>query len=378
MSHTKIRKFWLDEKGNPKFEGCENNIIPYHWYESGFIGSEDCRENMKKFCVNMLEGSIQPYKNIKPYKVLAKLEELIKKYCPDVDFHQDLRLKVNRTYEVYDLISENLGVPLLYEEKPDENAVIKLLEEFNAETVKAYKDKNKEYSDADVVIVDAAILMDIKGFDVLCRHEGNECIICKNENYGSNGLLNNADKSAVFLGENTTDLFYSLNRAKTPEEAVKILKNNGIKPEKITEALSLLTGEPYEFRMDPDEDLTGIKDSMQIDSGTVIATLKTGNSYLSLEVRGEVKVWFNPDKEGKPEDGEYYRYPSEFPQELKDLIAENRDWDLDSRVYVSENNWFELFKSKDEKDPVPESATVDAEGSTPAEILMMLLEYAWE
>lgn len=146
---------------------------------------------------------------------------------------------------------------------------------------------------------------------------------------------------------------------------------------------------PITFWLNPDIDMTKIKDSMQIDSGTTIATLKTKNHFISLEVRGEVKVFFNPDKNGEPTDGDYYTSPSEFPQELKDLIAENTEiyrkdedtkgiehtWSLDDRVYISENNWFEIFREEDEDDPVPNADIVDAEGLTPEEILNLMLEW---
>lgn len=146
---------------------------------------------------------------------------------------------------------------------------------------------------------------------------------------------------------------------------------------------------PITFYLNPDIDMTKIKDSMQIDSGTTIAILKTKNHFISLEVRGEVKVFFNPDKSGEPTDGDYYTSPSEFPQELKDLIAENTEiyrkdgdtkgiehtWSLDDRVYISENNWFEIFKGKNATDPVPNADVVDAEGLTPGEILSLMLEW---
>ena len=144
-----------------------------------------------------------------------------------------------------------------------------------------------------------------------------------------------------------------------------------------------------EFYFNEDIDLPNIKDSMQLDSGTTIATLKYKNNWASLEVRGEVKVFFNPKvKEGEaPTDGDYYVYPSEFPQELKDLIAGETEiyradgdikgiehnWAFDDRIYISENNWFELFVADDEDDPIPDAVVVDVEGECATEILNMLM-----
>ena len=76
------------------------------------------------------------------------------------------------------------------------------------------------------------------------------------------------------------------------------------------------------------EDMTNIKDSMELDSGTIIATLKTPEHFASLEVKGKVKVFWDP--QGKdPSRGECYRYPSEFCDELKELIKTKKFWVTD-------------------------------------------------
>ncbi len=135
------------------------------------------------------------------------------------------------------------------------------------------------------------------------------------------------------------------------------------------------------------EDLKGIRDSMQMDSETTVATLKTKNHFISLEVRGEVGVDFRE----RPEDeSETYRTPSEFPQALKDLISGKtviyredgnvegieHDWTLDDRIYVGFNNWFEVFVGQSENTLYSsgQSKVVDAEGLSGNEILGMLLE----
>ena len=138
-------------------------------------------------------------------------------------------------------------------------------------------------------------------------------------------------------------------------------------------------------------DMANIKDSMQLDSGTVIAEMDYDGYHASLEVRGEVKVWFNPncltDDNADPMDGDYYNYPSEFPKELKDIISgeampyfdgkiQREFWDTDVRVCVSDNNWFEIFLSRDRY--APDSDTVDVEGQKPSEIFDLLRDWIEE
>lgn len=99
-----------------------------------------------------------------------------------------------------------------------------------------------------------------------------------------------------------------------------------------------------EFWVNPEVAITDIKDSMEIESGTVIATLQdtiTG-TRVSLEVRGDVKIFYSP--EGfTVSDGEYYTSPVEFPKGLKELIRAGQLSKDTEHVYVSDNNWFEIF-----------------------------------
>ena len=84
---------------------------------------------------------------------------------------------------------------------------------------------------------------------------------------------------------------------------------------------------------------------MQLDSEQTICSLEDGDYEVTVEVRGEVNVTYK---------GENYRRPSEFPDELKERIANNPNvWDITapsgegvddgSNLYVGSNNWFELF-----------------------------------
>ena len=130
--------------------------------------------------------------------------------------------------------------------------------------------------------------------------------------------------------------------------------------------------EKYVFKLY--EDLTNIHDSMQLDSNTVIAELVDDKDVIrvSLEVKGEVKVFWNPD--GDPFDGNYYNYPSEFPEGLKKLIAEDDQWFENEHLYISENNWFEVFFFDEFGSDLGISEVVDVEQEDP----QALEETLWE
>lgn len=109
-------------------------------------------------------------------------------------------------------------------------------------------------------------------------------------------------------------------------------------------------------------DLSEVNDSMELDSETIIAELREGDVTVSLEVHGDIRVIF---------DGQVYRYPSEFPDELMEMIH-NGSYDTNDRVEVGANNWFELFV--DNGNCNEEAELVDCEGYTPDQVAELLID----
>ncbi len=134
--------------------------------------------------------------------------------------------------------------------------------------------------------------------------------------------------------------------------------------------------------INPDIDMTKIRDSMQLDSGTVIAEMEMPDAFVSLEVQGDVRVRFSPEAIPSGFD-ELYTRPSSFPEELMCLIAgeeqahskDTENWMNDERVHVFANNWFELFIGKDRGDPCPEAYVVNAEKSTIEDLYSLMTYY---
>lgn len=132
--------------------------------------------------------------------------------------------------------------------------------------------------------------------------------------------------------------------ANTLKRAFDAASNNGTKLlgikdiyNTINKTGNMLPENGVVFWVNPDINMNDISDSMMLDSNQIIASMLTENDIMIyLEVKGEVRVTF---------EGETYRSYSEFPPELKDLIANDRQWELDDRVYVGNNNWFEAFVS---------------------------------
>ena len=127
-----------------------------------------------------------------------------------------------------------------------------------------------------------------------------------------------------------------------------------------------------EFKTHPNIDLRKINDSMELDSGTDLATLKItlgdGRAIkATLEVRGEVRVHYL---------GDIYTCASNMPKDLVELFH-NGGWDPDDgSVIVDDNNWFEVFV--EDGNGVIDSVLVDAEGLDELKLLTMMVEICAE
>ena len=109
-------------------------------------------------------------------------------------------------------------------------------------------------------------------------------------------------------------------------------------------------------------DLSNIVDSLQLDSDQVICKYVSADKkfQVTIEVRGEVNIDFSPT--GDFDECDRYKYPSEFPKALKEIIARGEVYNS-PYVYISNNNWFELFYW-DEEGQFLDSDVVDVEKST--------------
>lgn len=77
-------------------------------------------------------------------------------------------------------------------------------------------------------------------------------------------------------------------------------------------------------------ELSKCKDSMLFDSHESIATYGTDDNYISLDVYGEVNVYYKDEL--------YYR-ASEMPDELLEHFR-NGTADCNEEIYIQNNNWF--------------------------------------
>lgn len=130
----------------------------------------------------------------------------------------------------------------------------------------------------------------------------------------------------------------------------------------------------YSLPIAPEE----VADSMQFDSGQSLAELRYDGWLASLEVRGEVRVVWNPDPGGTTEGGTAYRHASDFPEDLMDVFAHPEKHDRESmqNLFVDDNNWFEVFVEKDGR--FVESFVVDLKDYKPETVLETLMFYCRE
>ncbi len=114
-------------------------------------------------------------------------------------------------------------------------------------------------------------------------------------------------------------------------------------------------------------DLTGINDSMELNSNTTCAsltgTLRDGTKFgVHLEVQGYVSVIYK---------GQFYSCASDMPEELIKLFHEGGYYPEDEDLTVNENNWFEIFIKENGR--TVRSDLIDASGMDEVEVLDLLV-----
>lgn len=127
-----------------------------------------------------------------------------------------------------------------------------------------------------------------------------------------------------------------------------------------------------EFNLNPAIPVMEIKDSMQLDSNQTVAHLKVEDFDLTLEVRGDVRVVWNPDPNGSYKKGEVYKHASDFPEELMKVFAEGKDTAEMKNIFIDDNNWFEVFIERGGE--TIDSIVADIWSFTPDEIFKCLWE----
>lgn len=218
MSHSELKSFRLNKAGNPELMIADSNVRPLIYHRHEYYLSNNPNENIQKFCIDLLEGTIQP-RTVKamynsphsPGSVLDAMVALKKRFCPDVSYDKDLFLDMGTMYQLDQILAKSYGLPMLKKQMPDMAVLERELAEFNETAKQAYIDRQAEFDSKGLIPVNAAGMSDtFPGYDVLYRNENREAILTRKENYGNRKLIDNSDHSAVFLGDNSTDYFNTL------------------------------------------------------------------------------------------------------------------------------------------------------------------------
>ena len=113
------------------------------------------------------------------------------------------------------------------------------------------------------------------------------------------------------------------------------------------------------------DDIFNINDSMEVESGTELARLESGDHVVTFEARGDVRVRYKD---------EIYKTPCQFPEELMQLFH-NGQADQEHGVEVIDNNWLEVFlwiRKGQKLEWTGESDVVDAGFDTATDVFAFL------
>ena len=120
--------------------------------------------------------------------------------------------------------------------------------------------------------------------------------------------------------------------------------------------------------------MNNIIDSLQLDSGVEIAELSDDRFRVIIEVIGEVRLLWSPDPKTAPRQA--YTTPSQFPAELKEIIANELEGKETNTPIVEDSNWFELVIVDKKYNNIIDTYETYPEQMTSEQIEMSLWE-AW-
>lgn len=122
------------------------------------------------------------------------------------------------------------------------------------------------------------------------------------------------------------------------------------------------------YAFDCYEDLSDVNDSMELESGQIIAELNRLYHRVELRVVGDVRVVYKD---------EVYKSVSQMPDELVQLFHWEKAWENED-VYIDDNNWFEVLIYKDSGLWTGYGEVVECEGMSPADIECLLNDCLYE
>lgn len=201
MSYYKVKSVKFDKEANKIFiTAASSNVMPVSYFQSEYQASESFEEKTTRFWTSVMEGNMVFNKDNQwntavdnAYSIFNRISENITDFWRnDYDhktlFYKELQEYVSKTY----LVPIVTNVPSVPDDKYEA--------EFAAKCIEAWKNIDKERKDKNLISIRAAIRSSVfPECDVMLSADDEWTIVAKAMNYNNKGLLNDSDKSAVFI-----------------------------------------------------------------------------------------------------------------------------------------------------------------------------------
>ena len=219
MSYYKIRSVAFKRSIKKIYVTCaDSSLRPLKYYRSEYAENvEDFAEKCKLFWADVLSGNFQFMKSNQWNSYVTNAYAEMHRIAHDVDtFRKDLDYKTNFYDELQKYVAKTYLVPIVTREA--KHIDVEFEARFAEKCQKRWDEIAKERSQNKQICIRTALISDVfPGRDTLWCEDKNCTIIAKQDNYHSNGLLDNADETAIFLPEGSGDDWGKIAYAKTED-----------------------------------------------------------------------------------------------------------------------------------------------------------------
>lgn len=209
MSCQIVRKIKFDEPNNSiKITHASSNELPKTYYTSEYIKSGELfKEELKHLFFSIMQGNYRLNKNTGEVKGIIDGCILCKNTLGDV-FDFDLNYNTTFNSQVNQILYEGLFEKRFYNQEVDSQSIIVLLDNVKKQmSIAKELFENKLREEGKLKVRGASMSFVYKDYDVFISENGDETILSPQKNYHNDGILDNSNDDAIFLGEGTKVLW---------------------------------------------------------------------------------------------------------------------------------------------------------------------------
>lgn len=234
MSHEIVKTIRFDEKKNSiKICSADSSLRPLRYRTFEFVQpGENYQEKRKSCFIHFMNGNLQFNKSRQPdgFRTIIGYCFMYKNNTVGDVFGFDLENKSNFNEDADNILYEEMMLPYFLGKEPYYLKTHKRLSDLGVkmlEYLERYEAQLK--SEGKLRVYGASFSNIYEGYDVFIGPDDDETIIAPRENYHNDGLLDNSNGDAIYLGKGTRVLWSFLRFDGYGDKTKQDILNNAAK-----------------------------------------------------------------------------------------------------------------------------------------------------